>query len=292
MATTAYAPDALTNLPDAFVPPLEGEDDLLPRRSLTARIHPPRPQPPSTPRLPAEQRPDTLHPPGHDRPLGPRRQHPRPAPRGLRRSRRPGRCPRQGALLFARAPWLDRVRDGVLVEATARLVVRLRRLDALLESEPTQTLTSLYTRLEAQLPARPRCARADPRGSRAPGARPARRPRARPAARRDGPRPVPVLAARTRRPNHERDRPLRRREARVHPLPAAGRDPRSDLHATASGPPCCASGAAPARAGWPRSWRRTRRPSTPAPSRGVPRGEQVAIVIVATNQKQARLVHG
>ena len=57
----------------------------------------------------------------------------------------------EAALLFARAPWLDRVRDGVLVEATARLVVRLRRLDALLESEPTQTLTSLYTRLEAQL---------------------------------------------------------------------------------------------------------------------------------------------
>jgi hypothetical protein len=57
----------------------------------------------------------------------------------------------EAALLFARAPWLDRVRDGILVEATARLVVRLRRLDALLESEPTQTLTSLYARLEAQL---------------------------------------------------------------------------------------------------------------------------------------------
>jgi hypothetical protein len=57
----------------------------------------------------------------------------------------------EASLLFARAPWLDRVRDGVLVEATARLVVRLRRLDAILETEPTQTLASLTYRLEAQL---------------------------------------------------------------------------------------------------------------------------------------------
>jgi len=57
----------------------------------------------------------------------------------------------EASLLFARAPWLDRVRDGVLVEATARLVVRLRRLDAILETEPTQTLASLAYRLEAQL---------------------------------------------------------------------------------------------------------------------------------------------
>lgn len=57
----------------------------------------------------------------------------------------------EAALLFARAPWLDPVRDGVLVEATARLVVRLRRLDAALDDEPTQILTTLYARLEGQL---------------------------------------------------------------------------------------------------------------------------------------------
>ena len=57
----------------------------------------------------------------------------------------------EASLLFARAPWLDRVRDGVLVEATARLVVRLRRLDTILETEPTQTLASLAYRLESQL---------------------------------------------------------------------------------------------------------------------------------------------
>ena len=57
------------------------------------------------------------------------------------------------ALLYARAPWLDEVRDGVAVEATARLVVRLRKLDAVLEAEavPTVTMTSMYTRLEGQL---------------------------------------------------------------------------------------------------------------------------------------------
>jgi len=57
----------------------------------------------------------------------------------------------EASLLFARAPWLDRVRDGVPVEATARLVVRLRRLDTILETEPTQTLASLSYRLEGQL---------------------------------------------------------------------------------------------------------------------------------------------
>ena len=57
----------------------------------------------------------------------------------------------EAALLLARAPWLDPVRDGILVEATARLVVRLRRLDAALDEDPTQTLTSLYSRLEGQL---------------------------------------------------------------------------------------------------------------------------------------------
>jgi hypothetical protein len=57
----------------------------------------------------------------------------------------------QASLLFARAPWLDRVRDGVLVEAAARLVVRLRRLDTILEAEPTETLASLACRLEGQL---------------------------------------------------------------------------------------------------------------------------------------------
>ncbi len=57
----------------------------------------------------------------------------------------------EAALLYSRAPWLDPVRDGVLVEATARLIVRLRRLDLVLDEEPTQTLTSFYSRLEGQL---------------------------------------------------------------------------------------------------------------------------------------------
>jgi hypothetical protein len=58
----------------------------------------------------------------------------------------------EAALLFARAPWLDPVRDGILVEATARLVVRLRHLDELLEDEdPDPGLASFYGRLEAQL---------------------------------------------------------------------------------------------------------------------------------------------
>ncbi|HEY5484473.1 MAG TPA: hypothetical protein VIK31_11805 [Propionibacteriaceae bacterium] len=59
----------------------------------------------------------------------------------------------EAALLYARAPWLDEIRDGIAVEATARLVVRLRKLDAVLAAadEPTMTLTSMYTRLEGQL---------------------------------------------------------------------------------------------------------------------------------------------
>lgn len=56
------------------------------------------------------------------------------------------------ALIFARCPWLDEVRDGLAVEATGRLVTRLRKLDAVIEAgEAGQTLTSMYTRLEGQL---------------------------------------------------------------------------------------------------------------------------------------------
>jgi hypothetical protein len=59
----------------------------------------------------------------------------------------------EAAWIFARAPWLTEVRDGPLVEATARLAVRLRRLDDLLTDPDrmTQTTTSLYARLEGQL---------------------------------------------------------------------------------------------------------------------------------------------
>lgn len=57
----------------------------------------------------------------------------------------------EAALLYARAPWLDPLRDGLLVEATARLVVRLRKLDALLDEEPSVVLTTLYARLEPLL---------------------------------------------------------------------------------------------------------------------------------------------
>jgi hypothetical protein len=56
------------------------------------------------------------------------------------------------ALIYARANWLDPVRDGHLVEGTARIVVRLRKLDAAIDDDPTsQTLTTLYARLEGQL---------------------------------------------------------------------------------------------------------------------------------------------
>ena len=56
------------------------------------------------------------------------------------------------ALLYARALWLDETRDAPLVEATARLIIRLRRIDALINAEgPTQLLTSWSSRTEGQL---------------------------------------------------------------------------------------------------------------------------------------------
>jgi hypothetical protein len=61
------------------------------------------------------------------------------------------------ALVYASAPWLDPIRDALAVEATARLVVRLRRLDVLVDAclqdltKPTQEITSMYSRLESQL---------------------------------------------------------------------------------------------------------------------------------------------
>lgn len=57
----------------------------------------------------------------------------------------------EAATIFARAPWLDPIRDGHLVEATARLAVRLRKLDAALDDNPTQSAQTLYARLEGQL---------------------------------------------------------------------------------------------------------------------------------------------
>ena len=57
----------------------------------------------------------------------------------------------EAALIYARAPWLDPIRDGHVVEATARLAVRLRKLDAAIDDEPSQVLTTLYARLEGQL---------------------------------------------------------------------------------------------------------------------------------------------
>jgi hypothetical protein len=58
------------------------------------------------------------------------------------------------ALLYARAPWLSPVRDGVLVEATARLIVRLRKFDPAIDAAAAKGLvpmTSLYSRCEGQL---------------------------------------------------------------------------------------------------------------------------------------------
>lgn len=56
------------------------------------------------------------------------------------------------ALIFARAGWLDPIRDGYLVEATARIIVRLRKLDVAIDDDPTaQTLTTQHARLEGQL---------------------------------------------------------------------------------------------------------------------------------------------
>jgi hypothetical protein len=58
----------------------------------------------------------------------------------------------EAAMLYARAPWLEPVRDGNLVEATARLIVRLRKLDTAIDNDPTsQALSTLYARLEGQL---------------------------------------------------------------------------------------------------------------------------------------------
>jgi hypothetical protein len=58
----------------------------------------------------------------------------------------------EATLIFARAPWLDPVRDGILVEATARLVVRLRRLDGALEdADVAPSVAGFFSRLEAQL---------------------------------------------------------------------------------------------------------------------------------------------
>jgi hypothetical protein len=58
----------------------------------------------------------------------------------------------EAALLYARAPWLDPIRHGHLVEATARLVVRLRKLDKALDAEPSSmVLSSMASRLEGQL---------------------------------------------------------------------------------------------------------------------------------------------
>jgi len=58
----------------------------------------------------------------------------------------------EAALIFIRALWLNHIRDGLLVEATARIIVRLRRLDELLERDATSAvLTSMYSRLEGQL---------------------------------------------------------------------------------------------------------------------------------------------
>ncbi|MBA2634295.1 MAG: hypothetical protein H0U86_15075 [Chloroflexi bacterium] len=58
----------------------------------------------------------------------------------------------EAAILFARCGWLDEVRDGPMVEATARIITRLRRLDAIVDAGETgQVLTSMLSRLEGQL---------------------------------------------------------------------------------------------------------------------------------------------
>jgi hypothetical protein len=57
----------------------------------------------------------------------------------------------EAAVLYARAPWLDERRDGLLVEAAARQVVRLRRIDEMVDANPTQVLTTYYVRLETSL---------------------------------------------------------------------------------------------------------------------------------------------
>ncbi len=60
----------------------------------------------------------------------------------------------EAAMLYARAPWLDPVRDGVLVEATARIIVRLRRLDAVVDAALAKgpaDIVRLYEHIEGQL---------------------------------------------------------------------------------------------------------------------------------------------
>jgi hypothetical protein len=56
------------------------------------------------------------------------------------------------AALWTVANWLDPLRDARLVEATARVIVRLRKLSEAVDADPTsQTLTSLLSRHESQL---------------------------------------------------------------------------------------------------------------------------------------------
>lgn len=57
----------------------------------------------------------------------------------------------EAALLLARLPWVDEVRDGPVVEGTARLLVRLRLMDEALDAEPSRDLLALASRLEGQL---------------------------------------------------------------------------------------------------------------------------------------------
>lgn len=56
------------------------------------------------------------------------------------------------AMTYARAPHLDPIRDGPLVESFARMLVRLRRLDEALDGpEPTRDVLALAARLEGQV---------------------------------------------------------------------------------------------------------------------------------------------
>ena len=61
------------------------------------------------------------------------------------------------AMVYACAPWLDPIRDAFAVESVARVIVRLRRLDIVVDAAlenlttPTQELTSMYSRCEGQL---------------------------------------------------------------------------------------------------------------------------------------------
>jgi hypothetical protein len=61
------------------------------------------------------------------------------------------------AMVYACAPWLDPIRDAFAVEGVARVIVRLRRLDVVVDAAlenlatPTMELTSMYSRCESQL---------------------------------------------------------------------------------------------------------------------------------------------